>query len=171
MQKSSWNPCLTVAAKSPVCHPQNPRLLTYLKSCIRFGQFLQSNSAGFLKKLWSFRIVTQVALSSVQLERELKLSSLLPFTWKGNFHTADVKWIAKGMECVGEQLKFDWLTLSLHCLDIFECLGPSSVHCSPTFPLLLLPSWCSHLSGHDWLLRNTLVSCVTACGRVLPGHD
>lgn len=27
-----------------------------------------------------------------------------------------------------------------------------------------------HLAGHDWLPRNTLLSCVTAFGRGVPGH-
>lgn len=118
---TGWNPIslldtknafknLRAAGKSPVWNPQNPELLTCLKSCIRFGQFLQSDSAAFLKDLWSFRIVIHVAVS---WKRDFE-SFFFAFFYI--FHTADIKWIVKGMECVGAQLKFDWLTLSLHCL-------------------------------------------------------
>ena len=156
---------LRAAGKSPVCNPQNPRLWIYWKFCITFGHFPQSNSAAFPKELWSFRITW------LWVGRQIsKLSSLLSFTFGHCWYKVNSKGGCEGS--VGEQLKFDWLTLSRHCLQgHFECLAPSSVQSSPTFPLLLLPSWRSHLSGHDWLLWNTLVSCVTACGRGLPGHD
>lgn len=89
--------------------------------------------------------------------RELKLSSLLPFTWKGNFHTADVKWIAKGMEYMsgGGAVKV-WLAdtepaLFGHFWVFWSLLSAVFSHISSVVALFLMqPSFWSRLAALEY---------------------